>query len=77
MSVATVKAHVSRVLTKLDLNNRVQVALLVHDAGLASATGPWTFVHSEEDYSRKILHARQSRPSRATRFRLRPLRPAS
>jgi DNA-binding NarL/FixJ family response regulator len=35
MSVATVKAHVSRVLTKLALNNRVQVALLVHDAGLA------------------------------------------
>ncbi len=35
MSVATVKAHVSRVLTKLDLNNRVQVALLVHDAGSA------------------------------------------
>jgi DNA-binding NarL/FixJ family response regulator len=35
MSVATVKAHVSRVLTKLELNNRVQVALLAHDAGLA------------------------------------------
>jgi DNA-binding NarL/FixJ family response regulator len=35
MSVATVKAHVSRVLTKLELNNRVQVALLVHDAGLS------------------------------------------
>jgi DNA-binding NarL/FixJ family response regulator len=34
MSVATVKAHVSRMLTKLDLNNRVQVALLAHDAGL-------------------------------------------
>jgi len=33
MSVATVKAHVSRVLMKLELNNRVQVALLVHDAG--------------------------------------------
>ena len=32
MSVATVKAHVTRVLTKLDLNNRVQVALLAHDA---------------------------------------------
>jgi DNA-binding NarL/FixJ family response regulator len=32
MSVPTVKAHVSRLLTKLDLNNRVQVALLVHDA---------------------------------------------
>jgi DNA-binding NarL/FixJ family response regulator len=35
MSVATVKAHVSRLLTKLEMNNRVQVALLVHDAGLA------------------------------------------
>lgn len=34
MSVATVKAYVSRLLVKLDLNNRVQVALLVHDAGL-------------------------------------------
>jgi DNA-binding NarL/FixJ family response regulator len=34
MSVATVKAHVSRLLTKLGLNNRVQIALLVHDAGL-------------------------------------------
>ena len=34
MSVATVKAYVSRLLTKLDLNNRVQVALLVHDADL-------------------------------------------
>src|SRR5262249_49952067 len=32
MSTATVKAYVSRVLTKLDLNNRVQIALLVHDA---------------------------------------------
>ena len=32
MSVATVKAHVSRVLEKLALNNRVQIALLVHDA---------------------------------------------
>ena len=35
MSVATVKAYVSRLLTKLDLNNRVQIALLVHDADLA------------------------------------------
>ncbi|MFF5204769.1 response regulator [Streptosporangium sp. NPDC000396] len=33
MSVATVKAHVSRVLTKLELNNRVQIALIVYDAG--------------------------------------------
>ena len=33
LTVATVKAHVSRILTKLDLENRVQIALLVHDAG--------------------------------------------
>jgi len=35
MSVATVKAHVSRILTKLDAANRVQVAIAVHDADLA------------------------------------------
>ena len=34
LSVPTVKTHVSAILTKLDLNNRVQIALLVHDAGL-------------------------------------------
>jgi len=34
MSVATVKAHMTRMLTKLGLNNRVQVALLAQDAGL-------------------------------------------
>ncbi|MEU8239795.1 response regulator transcription factor [Actinoplanes missouriensis] len=34
MGVPTVKGHVSRLLTKLDLNNRVQIALLVHDAEL-------------------------------------------
>ena len=33
MSVGTVKAHVTQVLMKLELNNRVQIALLVHDAG--------------------------------------------
>jgi DNA-binding NarL/FixJ family response regulator len=33
MSVATVKAHVSHILEKLELNNRVQIALLAHDAG--------------------------------------------
>jgi DNA-binding NarL/FixJ family response regulator len=33
ISTTTVKTHVSRILTKLDLNNRVQIALLVHDAG--------------------------------------------
>jgi DNA-binding NarL/FixJ family response regulator len=34
MSEATVKAHVSRVLVKLDATNRVQVAIVAHDAGL-------------------------------------------
>ncbi|MGY0070787.1 response regulator transcription factor [Streptomyces sp. QTS137] len=38
MSVATVKTHVSRVLAKLDLDNRVQIALLVQDAGLLEDT---------------------------------------
>ena len=32
MSVATVKAHVSRLLAKLEVTNRVQIALLVQDA---------------------------------------------
>ena len=32
MSEATVKAHVSRMLSKLDVSNRVQIAILVHDA---------------------------------------------
>jgi DNA-binding NarL/FixJ family response regulator len=35
MSITTVKAHVSSILTKLDLDNRTQIALLAHDAGLA------------------------------------------
>jgi DNA-binding NarL/FixJ family response regulator len=34
MSEATVKAHVSRLLVKLGVANRVQVAILAHDAGL-------------------------------------------
>ena len=34
MSEATVKAHVSRVLAKLNAANRVQVAILMRDAGL-------------------------------------------
>jgi DNA-binding NarL/FixJ family response regulator len=32
MSVATVKAHVSRLLSKLEVDNRVQIALLVQEA---------------------------------------------
>lgn len=34
MSEATVKAHVSRLLVKLGVANRVQIAILAHDAGL-------------------------------------------
>ncbi|MFY1704947.1 MULTISPECIES: response regulator [Micromonospora] len=34
LGLTTVKTHVSAILTKLDLNNRVQVALLVQEAGL-------------------------------------------
>jgi DNA-binding NarL/FixJ family response regulator len=34
MSEATVKAHVSRVLAKVGATNRVQAAILAHDAGL-------------------------------------------
>jgi DNA-binding NarL/FixJ family response regulator len=34
LSEATVKAHLSRVLAKLGLTNRVQAAILVHDADL-------------------------------------------
>jgi len=34
VSEATVKTHVSRILTKLDMTNRVQIAVLAHQAGL-------------------------------------------
>jgi DNA-binding NarL/FixJ family response regulator len=34
MSVATVKAHISSILSKLGLDNRTQIALLAHDAGI-------------------------------------------
>lgn len=35
LSVPTVKTHVSRLFEKLEVTNRVQVAICVHDAGLA------------------------------------------
>ncbi|WP_245721740.1 response regulator transcription factor [Nocardia crassostreae] len=35
MSESTVKVHVSRIIAKLDLENRTQLAILVHRAGLA------------------------------------------
>ena len=40
MSLATVKAHVSSLLTKLDAENRVQVALLVQEATAGQAGRP-------------------------------------
>jgi len=40
MSEATVKAHVSRALAKLGINNRVQAAVLAHDAGLLRQAAP-------------------------------------
>jgi DNA-binding NarL/FixJ family response regulator len=36
LSEATVKSHVSRVLAKLQLTNRVQAAILAHHAGLVA-----------------------------------------
>ncbi|WP_406142313.1 response regulator [Streptomyces sp. NBC_01089] len=39
LSVPTVKAQVSRILARLGLNNRVQIALLVHDAGFLDGDG--------------------------------------
>lgn len=35
LSVPTVKAHVSRLFDKLQVTNRVQIAICMHDAGLA------------------------------------------
>jgi hypothetical protein len=37
-SVATVKAHISHILTKLGLSNRTQIALLGHDSDRAGPT---------------------------------------
>ena len=39
MSVGTVKAHVTQVLMKLELNNRVQIALLAHEAAQTNPNG--------------------------------------
>lgn len=35
MSESTVKVHISRIISKLDMENRTQIAILVHRAGLA------------------------------------------
>ena len=36
MSVATAKAHITQIFTKLGLTNRTQIAVLTHEAGLPS-----------------------------------------
>jgi len=40
ISESTVKSHVSHILVKLGCDNRVQAALLVHQAGLLDPSGP-------------------------------------
>jgi DNA-binding NarL/FixJ family response regulator len=39
MTEATIKTYVSRMLTKLDLTNRTQAAILAHEAGLLEDAG--------------------------------------
>ncbi|WP_299569896.1 response regulator transcription factor [uncultured Williamsia sp.] len=40
VTVATVKSHISHILDKLNLTNRVQIALVVHDAGRDGTDAP-------------------------------------
>lgn len=40
MSEATVKAHVSKIFAKLDCSNRVQIAIIAHEAGLTGTDSP-------------------------------------
>ena len=40
MSEATVKAHVSKIFAKLDCTNRVQIAIIAHEAGLTDIDQP-------------------------------------
>lgn len=40
MSEATVKAHVSKIFAKLDCTNRVQIAIIAHEAGLTDLGAP-------------------------------------
>ena len=40
MSEATVKAHVSKIFAKLDCTNRVQIAIIAHEAGMTHLDHP-------------------------------------
>lgn len=40
MSIPTVKTHISRIFTKFDVDNRVQIAIRMHDAHLGHPTTP-------------------------------------
>jgi DNA-binding CsgD family transcriptional regulator len=65
MSIATVKAHISHIFTKLDATNRVQVAIAMHEADLFVAPRRWNLMH--HDYIPVTMHQVPSFPhARAT-----------
>jgi DNA-binding NarL/FixJ family response regulator len=39
LSITTVKTHIARILAKLDLRDRVQIAVLAYETGLVRPTG--------------------------------------
>ncbi len=66
LSVATVKAHVSRLLEKLDADNRVQIALLIRDASPARQSSLRSFLMAPDARrERTATVARSSVPARS------------
>ena len=76
MSEATVKAHVTHLFTKLDRTNRVQLAILAHDAGLIVARTVAGHAHRGGRPPRPASRGPAARPRRARR-RTRCARPCS